>query len=119
MTVYIRGPKLSPEVQDARTRYNVQKHHAIKKRNISFDLTFEEWYKIWLDSGRWQERGRGGYVMARFGDKGPYAIGNVEIKHHIDNMHDTKGMKRKPRTAEHMANIRKAKILKGLIRDYI
>ena len=44
--------------------------------------------------------------MARKGDKGPYAIGNVEIKHHIDNMHDTIGMKRKPRTAEHIAAIK-------------
>ena len=111
------GPRLSAEMQEARTRYNVQKHSAIKRRKIPFEITFEDWYKVWTDSGHWTERGRGGYVMARKGDKGPYALGNIEIKHHVDNMHDTKGMKRKPRTIEHMANIRKAKILKGLINE--
>lgn len=46
-----------------------------------FLLTFEEWINIWLDSGHLEERGhcRGQYVMARFGDKGPYAVGNVKI----------------------------------------
>ena len=51
------------------------------KRNIEFLLTFEEWLTIWLDSGRLAERGnkRHQYVMARFGDEGPYAVGNVKI----------------------------------------
>lgn len=50
-------------------------------RGISFELTFEEWLNIWVDSGHLHERGprKGQYVMARFGDKGPYAIGNVRI----------------------------------------
>lgn len=98
--------RYSPEIRYARDRYNVQKHSAVKKRNIAWEITFEEWYQIWLDSGHWKERGRGGYVMARHGDKGPYRADNVEIKHHIDNMHDTLGMKRKPRTAEHIAAIK-------------
>ena len=52
-----------------------------KERNIPFLLTFEEWWKIWEDSGYWHERGhrKGQYVMARFGDKGPYATWNVKI----------------------------------------
>jgi hypothetical protein len=100
--------RYTTEIRYARDRYNVQKHCAVKRRGIGWEITFEEWYKFWLDSGHWEERGRGGYVMARYGDKGPYAIGNVEIKHHVENMHDTKGMKRKPRTEEHMAKISKA-----------
>lgn len=52
-----------------------------KSRGIGFLLAFEEWLKIWTDSGHIQERGhwKGTYVMARFGDKGPYAVGNVRI----------------------------------------
>ena len=52
-----------------------------RERNIDFLLTYEEWLQIWIDSGHLHERGRfrGQYVMARFGDKGPYAIGNVKI----------------------------------------
>ena len=101
-------PKYSPEIRQARDKYNVQKHCAIKRRNIGFELTFEEWYDIWQKSGKWEQRGKGGYCMARHNDTGPYAVGNVEIKHHSENMHDTRGMKRKPRTKEHIENIKLA-----------
>jgi len=58
------------------------KHRSVaKQRGIEFLFTFEEWIAIWRDSGRWTERGcrKGQYCMARFGDKGPYATGNVRI----------------------------------------
>ena len=60
--------------------YDRHKSQA-KTRNIAFLLTFEEWTTIWLESGKWEQRGRrkGQYVMARFGDVGPYEIGNVHI----------------------------------------
>ncbi len=52
-----------------------------KKRGITFLLTFEEWKTIWLDSGKWDQRGLAvdSYCMARHGDVGPYAVGNVRI----------------------------------------
>jgi NUMOD3 motif len=52
-----------------------------KHRGIPFLLTFDEWWKIWQDSGNWERRGsrRGQYVMARYKDRGAYAIGNVRI----------------------------------------
>ena len=55
--------------------------HAAKVRKIEFLLTFEEWLKIWIDSGYLHQRGchKGEYVMARIADDGPYAVGNVEI----------------------------------------
>lgn len=59
-------------------------------RKIEFLLTFEEWLQIWLDSGRIDERGtrKGKYVMARFGDIGPYAVGNVKIILHTENIRE-------------------------------
>ena len=55
--------------------------HSAGIRGIEFLLTFEEWLKIWADSGHLRERGRGlgKYCMARYGDIGPYAVGNVKI----------------------------------------
>lgn len=52
-----------------------------QKRSIEWDLTFAEWWLIWFESGKWFQRGRGKgkYVMARFSDSGPYAVGNVKI----------------------------------------
>ena len=63
-----------------RGKYHVQKSRA-KERGIPFLLTFEEWWDIWLASGKWEQRGRrsGQYAMARPGDQGPYARGNIEI----------------------------------------
>lgn len=60
--------------------YGKHKQHA-KKRGVPFLLTFEEWWSIWDTSGKWLLRGhcRGQYVMARYGDRGGYEVGNVRI----------------------------------------
>lgn len=51
------------------------------RAGIEFTLSFGEWLAIWKASGKLAERGqrRGQYVMARYGDKGPYSIENVKI----------------------------------------
>jgi hypothetical protein len=50
-----------------------------RKGGKEFNLTFEAWLYLWLYSGHWDQRGRGGdqFVMSRSGDKGPYEVGNV------------------------------------------
>lgn len=50
-------------------------------RGIDFLLSFQEWLRIWEESGHLDERGcrKGQYVMARYGDKGSYEVGNVRI----------------------------------------
>lgn len=58
-----------------------QKDNA-KKRKIEFCFAYEEWVAWWeanLGPDWFKKRGcrRGQYVMARNGDKGPYAAGNV------------------------------------------
>lgn len=57
-------------------------------RGIDFALSFGQWLDIWIASGKLLQRGRhrGDYVMARMGDCGPYAPGNVEIILHVDNI---------------------------------
>src|SRR5688572_26084725 len=53
---------------------------AARSRGVGFNLTLQEWWNIWQDSGKWNERRTGsGYVMCRVGDSGPYAVGNVFI----------------------------------------
>lgn len=61
-------------------RFQCQRTRA-KQRGIGWELTFDQWFGIWTDSGHWERRGRkaGCYCMARNGDKGPYAVGNVSI----------------------------------------
>lgn len=71
-------------------KYAYQKYKA-KKRGIEFLLTFEQWLDIWLKSGHMDERGtlhNKHYVMSRHKDKGPYAVGNVEIISHGANVAD-------------------------------
>ena len=61
-------------------RYRSQKHNA-KIRGIPFVLSFPEWNRIWESSGKYKLRGtrKNRFVMARKGDMGPYALGNVKI----------------------------------------
>jgi len=81
-----------------RAAYTKHKHHA-KMRDIPFLLTFDEWWSIWGASGQWLLRGhcKGQYVMARTGDKGPYAVGNVRITTVSDNHAEAWGIRRKRR----------------------
>lgn len=73
----------------ARSSFLMQRADA-KRRGISFLLTFEEWLTIWLESGKLEQRGKlaGQYVMSRYGDAGPYAVGNVRICLFGDNVRE-------------------------------
>ena len=73
-------------MQEIRNKYSCQKSKA-KQRGIDFQLTFEEWWNIWQQSGKWEQRGfrKGQYVMSRKNDIGPYAIENVFIQSCEDN----------------------------------
>lgn len=54
-------------------------------RGIDWKLSLWEWWVIWSSSGKWDKRGKGGYVMCRDGDVGPYSVGNVRIDHCGEN----------------------------------
>lgn len=68
-------------------RYHEHRFNTKKRGGIGWEITFPEWARIWIDSGRWDERGvrRGCYCMARHGDVGPYRVGNVSIQLSIEN----------------------------------
>ena len=65
----------------AKQQYHNHKHRA-KRKGIGFEMTFDEWYNIWINSGHYHEKGtkRGQYVMSRYNDIGPYKVGNVYIQ---------------------------------------
>jgi hypothetical protein len=70
-----------------RQKYLGQKGRA-KERGIPFELTFEQWRDWWLATGHYHERGRkrGQYAMARVGDTGPYALGNIYCTTSTENV---------------------------------
>ena len=67
-------------------RFNQHKANA-ERRGVEFNFTFDEWFKMWGDSGKWDERGTGSdkYCMARHSDSGPYSIDNVSIQTNREN----------------------------------
>ena len=67
-------------------RCNQHKYNA-ECRGVEFNFTFDEWVKMWEDSGKWDERGVGPekYCMARHNDIGPYSIDNVSIQTNKEN----------------------------------
>lgn len=91
--------------------YKWQKTNAIK-RGVEFLLTFDEWKKWWLDTGKWELRGVGKdrYCMCRFNDSGAYALGNIYCATNSKNLSDAN--KGKPKTSEtklKMSNAAKGK----------
>ncbi len=71
----------SEQMRVAAKRFQDHRSRAVE-RGIAFEFTFMQWWRVWKESGRWDERGRkraDSYVMARPGDKGPYSVGNVYI----------------------------------------
>lgn len=72
-----------------RKKYTQHKSNATQ-RGIPFLLTLEEWTLIWLESGKWEQRGRGSskYCMCRYGDQGAYETGNVFISTNSLNIKD-------------------------------
>ena len=80
-----------------------------KIRNIEWHLTFEEWWNIWEQSGKYEQRGRGAgkYCMSRKNDTGPYEVGNVYIQTIDDN--NREAHKGKPQSPDIIAK-RVAKI---------
>lgn len=80
-----------------------------KLRGIDFLFDYEKWLKFWEDSGYLPERGhkKGQYVMARFGDIGPYAPWNVKIVTCSENI--SEGLTRRPKTGQHKNKMRKPK----------
>lgn len=72
-----------------RDAFRNQRRRAAE-RGIEWRFTFDEWLRLWVDSGHLGQRGRGRgcYVMARRGDSGPYAAGNVSIQLYEENARD-------------------------------
>ena len=50
-------------------------------RGILWEISFEDWWSVWQQSGKWEERGREAhqYCMSRKNDDGPYSVENVRI----------------------------------------
>lgn len=102
---------LSPEIRKAKKKYRAQT--GLDRRDklgsiIEMKLTFNEWLKIWIDSGHWHERGvhKGQYCMSRINDIGHYELGNIEIKLHSDNcIEGNVGRKHTPETLKFFSEL--------------
>jgi len=99
-----------PTVLRLHAVYRKQKRAAIARR-IGFLLSFREWIEIWTQSGKLDQRGRrrDQYVMARFGDIGPYALGNVKIITMLENRLERRPGSATRRTPGCVAKLRAAK----------
>lgn len=57
-----------------------QQRQYSRRLGVNFDLTLWQWWCVWRDSGRWDQHGRGGFVLARKNPHGSFSPDNVEIK---------------------------------------
>jgi len=90
------------DLQIAKLRWQQQKAQAKNRLDrdgnlIQWKLSFDEWIKLWEESGHWDQRGVGSgkYCMSRKNDIGHYEVSNVEIKTQSENMKEGQlGIKR-------------------------
>ena len=75
------------EIQSAKQKYYSHRNRA-KRANIEWQLTFDEWYNWWQQTGHWNDRGRAGhnYHMCRYNDIGPYALHNIYCDTNSNNV---------------------------------
>lgn len=83
-------------------QYKQHKSNA-KHRGIGWEFTYVSWRLFWAISGYWYKRGKGknGYVMARYGDKGPYSPDNCKIIPFMDNVREGHIGKKRSKTTKH------------------
>lgn len=69
--------------------YRTQKRSA-EGRGIRWEITLPQWWRVWTESGRWNQRGRRRAItyLARRRNTGPYAVWNVYITTLADNAAD-------------------------------
>lgn len=62
-------------------RYRYQERNA-QNRGIGFHLTFRDWWRLWQESGHWDQMGRGGdkYGMSRKDLEAPFTFDNCVIR---------------------------------------
>ena len=89
-----------------RHKYACHKSKA-KQRGIEFKLTYEQWWEIWQQSGKWEQRGAGmnQYVMSRFNDKGAYVYDNVFIQPASENKREGNLGRKIPRSITHQEKL--------------
>jgi len=72
-------------LKDARMKYLNKRLESIKKRNIEFNITFEEWYIWFFIRGVDKNlpslgiKNKDTLCMCRKGDVGPYSLDNIYI----------------------------------------
>lgn len=88
--MFVYEKYVKPYQQSVKGRFMRQQANA-KARGIDWELTFEDWWKIWDESGKWDQRGReaDSYCMSRRQDIGPYSKDNVVIKRVADNSQES------------------------------
>jgi len=59
--------------------------HTSSQRGVEFELTFEEFEEFWGDDFPRRGRGPDELCMGRFGDEGPYRIGNIYVVSNSEN----------------------------------
>jgi hypothetical protein len=72
------------DIKKLKVLYASQKSSA-KRRGIEWQLTFDQWIEWWGEDVERRGVGHNCLQMQRFGDKGPYAIGNIKKGYPRDN----------------------------------
>lgn len=78
------------DTQRLRRRFHASRFQA-RKRGLLWDLTFEQYCGLWIESG-YSTRVNSGIVLMRVLDEGDYTLENVRLGPQRDNMRECAGL---------------------------
>ena len=72
---------MSHKLDEYLKRYNEQKNQMYFRDKTSFQISFDDWKQIWIDSGQWENRGRQAdqYCFGRIDHSLPLTKENSQI----------------------------------------
>lgn len=107
----LRAWAASEGLSDPYKAYMKQRTRAAS-RGIEFELTLSEWWAFW--DGHYRERGSRpmDLCMARCGDVGPYAVGNIYLASNQQNLRDYQRSGKKSHDLAESKAGRKAELLR-------
>ncbi|WP_313624103.1 hypothetical protein [Achromobacter sp.] len=106
----IRAHAKSQRLSDPYHAFMKQKTRSAG-RGIGFELTFAEWWEFWQDHYHLRGSGPNDLCMGRYGDTGPYAVGNIYLTTIRGNMADYVGSAKKEADVASLTSRRRAELI--------
>ena len=104
-----RYSKVPGQYRTFQSQFDHERHHGFLRarssarwRNEKWDLSIEDFFKLWSNENEWNNRGRkmSSFVMSRIDQTQSWSSSNTQIVQRIQNQNQTRISKSRPKQVE-------------------